>query len=371
VRGKVLDARTGEGLPAAYIQIDGAEAQTVATELDGTFQLVLPPGAYKLTFSTPEFAEQTKTITVAAGKVVALSVTLAPSVVAAKEETIEVVDTIDKRKESAMLAVRRAAPTVSDAVSSQEIARTSDSNAGDAMKRVVAVTVSNGRYVALRGLEGRYVTTLLNGVLLPSPEPDRNAVPLDLFPTSLLSTMTVYKSYSADLPGQFGGGTLAIAGDRYQLVSDALRAQARRIDLRQHRRDRCPGHDECERARRGSALRLRRRDAAVAGCGPARPRRARHAGGGARAGGRVVRELYVTDYERGRLIRFDAARQPHVVAEGLVHPVGIELGPDELFYVIDERGIHRFERDGSYVSLFVAANDHVIGPRSVTFALRD
>ena len=109
-----------------------------------------------------------------------------------------------------MLAVRRAATVVSDGVSSQEIARTPDSNAGDAMKRVTAVTVQDGKYVALRGLEGRYVTALLNGVLLPSPEPDRNAVPLDLFPTNLLSTMTVMKSYSAELPGQFGGGTLAI-----------------------------------------------------------------------------------------------------------------------------------------------------------------
>jgi hypothetical protein len=210
VKGTVVDQRTGEGLPAAYIQIKGGEAQTVATELDGTFQLALPPGTYKLTFSTPEFDEQTKTITVKDGKLLELSIKLAPTIVAGKEETIEVVDTIDTRKESATLAVRQAAPTVSDALSSQEISRTPDSNAGDAMKRVVAVTVSDGRYVALRGLEGRYVTTLLNGVLLPSPEPDRNAIPLDMFPTSLLSTMTVYKSYSAELPGQFGGGALSI-----------------------------------------------------------------------------------------------------------------------------------------------------------------
>ncbi|HEY5946245.1 MAG TPA: TonB-dependent receptor [Kofleriaceae bacterium] len=210
VNGKVVDQRSGEGLPAAYIQIKGGDAQTVATDLDGTFQLALPPGTYTLTFSTPEFDDQTKTITIKDGKLVDLAIKLSPTVVAGKEETIEVVDTIDTRKESATLAVRRAAPTVSDALSSQEIARTPDSNAGDAMKRVVAVTVSDGRYVALRGLEGRYVTTLLNGVLLPSPEPDRNAIPLDLFPTSLLSTMTVYKSYSPELPGQFGGGALAI-----------------------------------------------------------------------------------------------------------------------------------------------------------------
>lgn len=210
VRGKVIDPSTGEGLPAAYIQIKGKETQTVATELDGTFALTIEPGTYELVFSTPDYDEHTKQITVVDGKVLELAIQLAPSTVKASEETIEVSGTIDTRRESAVLAVRRAASTVSDAVSSQEIARTPDSNAGDAMKRVVAVTVSEGKYVALRGLEGRYVTTLLNGVLLPSPEPDRNAIPLDLFPTSLLSTMTVYKSYSADLPGQFGGGALSI-----------------------------------------------------------------------------------------------------------------------------------------------------------------
>jgi hypothetical protein len=210
VRGTVLDARSGEGLAAAYVRAIGPENQTIATELDGTFTLALPPGTYKLIFSTPEYDDATRTVTVTAGKLVTVELSLTPSTIAGAEETIEVSGTIDTRRESATLAIRRAAPTVSDALSSQEISRTPDSNAGDAMKRVVAVTVSEGRYVALRGLEGRYVTTLLNGVLLPSPEPDRNAVPLDLFPTSLLSTMTVYKSYSADLPGQFGGGVLSI-----------------------------------------------------------------------------------------------------------------------------------------------------------------
>ena len=211
VRGSVIDNNTKAGLPAATIQIRGAAGvQTLATELDGTFGLALAAGTYTITFSTPEYVDHSKTITIGASRrTVDLNVNLDP-VPATSAETIEVVDKIDTRKESAVLAVRRAASTVSDAVSSQEIARTPDSNASDAMKRVVAVSVVEGKYVALRGLEGRYVTALLNGVLLPSPEPDRNAIPLDLFPMTLLSTMTVVKSYSADLPGQFGGGTLSI-----------------------------------------------------------------------------------------------------------------------------------------------------------------
>jgi hypothetical protein len=211
ITGSVIDNNTKEGLPAATIQVRGGPTgdQTIATELDGTYTLQLAPGTYAITFATPDYLEQTRTVTITASQQLELSLNLDP-VPRQTAETIEIVDKLDTRKESAVLAVRRAAATVSDAVSSQEIARTPDSNAGEAMKRVVAVTVLDGRYVALRGLEGRYVTALLNGVLLPSPEPDRNAVPLDLFPTTLLSTMTVVKSYSADLPAQFGGGTLSI-----------------------------------------------------------------------------------------------------------------------------------------------------------------
>ncbi len=211
VKGSIIDSTTKLGLPAATIQIQGpAGDQTLATELDGTFTLTLAPGTYTITFSTPDYVDQQRTVTVGSEQQVGLDLDLDPVPKTGSAETIEIVDTIDTRKESAVLAVRRAAATVSDGVSSQEISRTPDSNAGDAMKRVVAVSVIDGKYVALRGLEGRYVTTLLNGVLLPSPEPDRNAVPLDLFPSTLLSTMTVMKSYSPDLPGQFGGGTLSI-----------------------------------------------------------------------------------------------------------------------------------------------------------------
>lgn len=212
IRGSLIDNNTKEGLPAATIQVRGVPGGDITTvaELDGTYSIAVPPGTYTLVFSTPEYIELQRSVTVADNQTADVSINLDPVPTNTGEETIEITGTIDSRKESAVLAVRRAASTLSDAVSSQEISRTPDSNAGDAMKRVVAVTVTDGKYVALRGLEGRYVTTLLNGVLLPSPEPDRNAVPLDLFPTNLLSTMTVMKSYSADLPGQFGGGTLSI-----------------------------------------------------------------------------------------------------------------------------------------------------------------
>ncbi|MFS8070622.1 MAG: TonB-dependent receptor domain-containing protein, partial [Byssovorax sp.] len=97
-----------------------------------------------------------------------------------------------------------------DAVSAQEIARSPDRNAADAAKRVVGATVVGGKYVFVRGLGDRYSNSLLNGTPLPSPEPDRQAIPLDLFPSIILSDITVAKTFTPDIPGDFAGGSVRI-----------------------------------------------------------------------------------------------------------------------------------------------------------------
>ncbi|MDQ3205467.1 MAG: TonB-dependent receptor, partial [Pseudomonadota bacterium] len=43
---------------------------------------------------------------------------------------------------------------------------------------------------------------------LPSPEPLQRVIPLDLFPSHVLESITVQKTYSARYPGEFGGGVI-------------------------------------------------------------------------------------------------------------------------------------------------------------------
>ncbi|MBL9015007.1 MAG: TonB-dependent receptor [Myxococcales bacterium] len=216
VSGKLIDNSTKEGLPAATIQIKGPGGdQTLATELDGTFTLSLAPGSYTITWTTPDYIEVTRTVVVTLDKplVVNLGLDMIPS--KAAEETIEVFDTIDTRKSSAVLAERRAAATVSDAVSAEQISRSPDSNASDAAKRMVAATIQDNRYIVVRGLGSRYSLTLLNGIPLPSPDPDMPSAPLDLFPASLITNLTVNKTFSPDLPASFAGGALGIETRTY------------------------------------------------------------------------------------------------------------------------------------------------------------
>ncbi|PZO07651.1 MAG: TonB-dependent receptor [Alphaproteobacteria bacterium] len=93
-------------------------------------------------------------------------------------------------------------------LTSEDLERTGDSSAAAALTRVTGLTVVEGRFVYVRGLGERYSSALLNGSPLPSPEPLQRVVPLDLFPSNILDSVTVQKSYSVNFPGEFGGGVI-------------------------------------------------------------------------------------------------------------------------------------------------------------------
>lgn len=103
--------------------------------------------------------------------------------------------------------VRNTAQVVS-VLSSAEIARTGDGDIAVALQRVTGLSVNTNGFVFVRGLGDRYSLALLNGLALPSPEPLRRVVPLDIFPTSIVSSAVVQKSYSVNYPGEFGGGAI-------------------------------------------------------------------------------------------------------------------------------------------------------------------
>ncbi len=105
---------------------------------------------------------------------------------------------------------KRATSAVSNVVGAEQFARTGDSDVAESLKRVAGLSTVGGKFVYVRGLGERYSTTLLNGAVLPSPEPVNRVVPLDLFPTAVLDSVLVQKTYSAQFPSEFGGGVLQL-----------------------------------------------------------------------------------------------------------------------------------------------------------------
>lgn len=104
--------------------------------------------------------------------------------------------------------VVRSTPQVVSVLSTEDIARTGEGDIAGALTRVTGLSVVGNGFVFVRGLGDRYSSSLLNGLPLPSPEPLRRVVPLDLFPTNIVASALVQKSYSANYPGEFGGGAI-------------------------------------------------------------------------------------------------------------------------------------------------------------------
>lgn len=102
----------------------------------------------------------------------------------------------------------RATPQVVNVLSTADIARTGEGDIAGALQRVTGLSVVGNGFVYVRGLGDRYSSSLLNGSPLPSPEPLRRVVPLDIFPTNVIASALVQKSYSANYPGEFGGGVI-------------------------------------------------------------------------------------------------------------------------------------------------------------------
>ncbi|XXT15267.1 TonB-dependent receptor [Sorangium sp. So ce429] len=208
VWGVVTDSATLEPVLDAQVSVVGTKLKAIA-DLDGRYRLELPPGSYQLRVWYEAYkAQRVQDVRVTAGQVIQVDVRLEPD--QQVEEVVEVEFEPERASVAAQLLIRKNAAHVGDAIGAKEIAKTPDRNAAEAAKRVVGATVVDGRYVYVRGLGDRYTNALLNGAPLPSPEPDRQAVPLDLFPSLVLSDITIVKTFTPDIPGDFVGGSVQI-----------------------------------------------------------------------------------------------------------------------------------------------------------------
>ncbi len=215
--GSVFDETSGELLLFANITIKNANSgedvvfdygQT--TDLDGTYIFKdIPIGTYNLTASYTAYAPKViEALEVREGEVTSLDIGLADEVTSLV--TIVVSAGATQRSENALMALQRKAPKIQDGISSQEMSRFGSSNAAESMKKVTGASVLDGKYVFLRGIGDRYNSTQLNGQLLPSTDPYRNATQLDLIPANLLESVVAYKTFTPDQPGHSTGGSLNI-----------------------------------------------------------------------------------------------------------------------------------------------------------------
>lgn len=214
--GHILDGATGQGLPNVGVQVVGTTLGTLSG-VDGRF--VLPSvRAGTVTLHVRRLGYAPKTVTgllLEPRQTIEQSVTLETATVQLQMQVVTA--SSERGSVATALDQQRTANGIVNAVTSEQISRSPDSDAAQAVQRVSGVTVTDGKYVFVRGLGERYTTASLNGARIPSPEPERRVVPLDLFPSGLLQTVTTVKTFTPDLSGDFGGAHVDIQTREFPL----------------------------------------------------------------------------------------------------------------------------------------------------------
>jgi len=210
ITGKVVATVDGqsEAVSAARVFVRGAptEAETGA---DGRFSLELPEGTYDLVVIHARYTTANqKGVVVTANQAIDLSIQVEKAT--PQLEDFVVTAPYIEGGVAQLVAEKRESSNVSEVIGAEEISRSGDSDAAGALKRVTGITVVGGRFVYVRGMGERYSSTLVNGQFMPSPEPERRVVPLDLFSTDVLESVVIQKTPSADSPGEFGGGVVQL-----------------------------------------------------------------------------------------------------------------------------------------------------------------
>jgi len=216
IKGLVVDAKNAQGLAGAVVFLTGSRKAQTVTDLSGRFAFeALKPGNYAVRVELSGFhtAEQSP-VAVAPKAMQTVDFVLRSSDVT-ELARMSVRSSAVASTGAALLKERQKAVSFTDAIGAQEMSRTGASDAADAMKSVTGATVVGGKYVYIRGLGEQYTLTTLNGSILPSADPDRNAVNMDLFPASVIENITTYKTFTADLPAQFAGGVIDLNTTSY------------------------------------------------------------------------------------------------------------------------------------------------------------
>lgn len=202
--GTVVDENTKETIIGATVFVKET-AQGTLTDFDGNYTLNVAPGTYTVEIKYISYADFVKEgVTITAGSNTKVDVNMSESTTLLEAVVIKA-----KRKENtenALVAQQKKADVVQSGVSKQEMQRAASSNAAEGMKKVSGVSIQGGKYAAVRGMDGRYIATAINGVPVPNTDPDRNSTQLDLIPTDVLDNIVITKTFMPDQSGRTTGG---------------------------------------------------------------------------------------------------------------------------------------------------------------------
>ena len=209
LKGQVLSSQGKTPIAGARVFVKGT-AVDARTDASGRFSVEVPSGvALSISVVHTAYSAQTLSgIKIKKNGVASRQINLTPASMELEEYVV-----LAPRVEgslTSMIEEEKNSNAIANILGADELSKKGDSTAAAALSRVTGVTLVDGRNIYVRGLGERYSNVEMNGLPLPSPNPLKRTVPLDIFPSSIIGSMKIQKSASADVPSSFGGGYIDI-----------------------------------------------------------------------------------------------------------------------------------------------------------------
>ncbi|SFD83188.1 Outer membrane receptor proteins, mostly Fe transport [Spirosoma endophyticum] len=209
VRGTIRDEKTKEALIGCTVRIDGTQLG-VTTDVEGNFVIPnVPAGTQKIVISYISYkTKEIPNVRVESGNTTVVETELTVEGQALQEVVVR--GNRATNTEIAVITEIKQLKPIAVGISAMQIQKSQDRDAAAAIRRVPGVSIVDNRFVLIRGLGTRYNNVLINDVIAPSTEVESRSFSFDIVPSNILDRMIVYKSGSAELPGDFAGGVIKI-----------------------------------------------------------------------------------------------------------------------------------------------------------------
>ena len=208
LKGLLTDKETNnESLPFANVLIKGTSIGTT-TDFDGNYILNVDEGNHIVVFSFLGYKSIEKAFSIKAGQTVTIN-----SILSAEEgvslDEIVLKSSTAKESVSALIMESKKAVSIKTTIGAKELATKGVSDAAGAVTKTAGVS-KGSKNVIVRGLGDRYNSTTMNGLPLPSEDPEYKNISLGFFDTSVIKNIGVNKVFTADINGDVGGANIDI-----------------------------------------------------------------------------------------------------------------------------------------------------------------
>lgn len=197
-----------EPLPFANVIVKGTNI-AVTTDETGKYTISAEAGNYILQFSFLGYETVEEKVEVKANEIITVNKALGSGSYQLKDVVIQ--NTVSREKETALLMEQKKAVEIKQSIGAQELSRKGVSDVEEGLTKITGITKVGSRGLFVRGLEDRYNNLLINDLAAPTNNPYKKIIPLDLFPTDIVSVIDVYKTFNPNIYGDFAGGTFNIA----------------------------------------------------------------------------------------------------------------------------------------------------------------